>query len=64
MASDRDVYVVSSATSGEQEGVVAVFDNRELAEHFAKHARKPSGTTYYVLTWRLNVTDWRPPEWR
>jgi hypothetical protein len=52
---DGQVYVVSSVNHGEQEGVVAVFDDQDLAEHFAQHARKPSGSIYYVTVWRLNV---------
>lgn len=58
----REVYVVSSVNHGEQEGVVAVFDTRGLADHFVEYSRRPSGSRYYIHTWKLNVIDWTPPE--
>jgi hypothetical protein len=61
---ERDIYVVSSIDYGEDEGVVAVFGTRALAEHFAAASHKPGGSKYIVRTWRLNVTDWTPPEER
>lgn len=63
MSAADDVYVVSSVTCGEQEGVVAVFDTKAVAERFAEGARKPSGCRHVVTTWRLNVADWTRPEY-
>lgn len=48
------VYVVSSSSYGEQQGVEAVFSDVAMARHYAI-GRSREGEKFYVQKWRVDA---------